>query len=65
MINDQEAPKYLLWLIIAIILMGLDENITGFPFIMGFCIIIYLFINMLILTLKDEPKKENNGNSKN
>ncbi|MBT9873773.1 hypothetical protein GPL06_13315 [Bacteroides salyersiae] len=65
MINDQEAPKYLLWLIIAIILMGLDENITGFPFIMGFCIIIYLFINMLILTSKDEPKKENNGNSKN
>lgn len=65
MINDQEAPKYLFWLIIAIILMGLDENITGFPFIMGFCIIIYLFINMLILTSKDEPKKENNGNSKN
>lgn len=65
MINDQEAPKYLLWLIIAIILIGLDENITGFPFIMGFCIIIYLFINMLILTSKDEPKKENNGNSKN
>ena len=44
MINDQEAPKYLLWLFIAIILMGLDENITGFPFIMGAAIIIYLFI---------------------
>ena len=51
MLNDQEAPKYLLWLLIAIILMGLDENITGFPFIMGAGIIIYLFINMLILTL--------------
>lgn len=61
MLNDQEAPKYLLWLLIAIILMGLDENITGFPFIMGAGIIIYLFINMLILTSKDEPKKENNG----
>lgn len=35
MLNDQEAPKYLLWIFIAIILMGLDENITGFPFIMG------------------------------
>lgn len=58
MINDQEAPKYLLWLLIAIILMGLDENITGFPFIMGAGIIIYLFINMLILTSKDEPKRE-------
>ena len=65
MLNDQEAPKYLLWLLIAIILMGLDENITGFPFIMGDGIIIYLFINMLILTSKDEPKKENNGNCKN
>ena len=65
MLNDQEAPKYLLWLLIAIILMGLDENITGFPFIMGAGIIIYLFINMLILTSKDEPKKENNGNCKN
>lgn len=64
MLNDQEAPKYLLWLLIAIILMGLDENITGFPFIMGAGIIIYL-INMLILTSKDEPKKENNGNCKN
>ena len=62
MLNDQEAPKYLLWLLIAIILM---ENITGFPFIMGAGIIIYLFINMLILTSKDEPKKENNGNCKN
>lgn len=57
MLNDQEAPKYLLWLLIAIILMGLDENITGFPFIMGAGIIIYLFINVLILTSKDEPKK--------
>ena len=65
MLNDQEAPKYLLWLLIAIILMGLDENITGFPFIMGAGIIIDLFINMLILTSKDEPKKENNGNCKN
>ena len=65
MLNDQEAPKYLLWLLIAIILMGLDENITGFPLIMGAGIIIYLFINMLILASKDEPKKENNGNCKN
>lgn len=65
MLNDQEAPKYLLWLLIAIILMGLDENITEFPFIMGAGIIIYLFINMLILTSKDEPKKESNGNCKN
>ena len=65
MLNDQEAPKYLLWLFIAIILMGLDENITEFPFIMGAGIIIYLFINMLILTSKEKTKKENNGNCKN
>lgn len=31
MLNDQEAPKYLLWLLIAIILMGLDEKHYWIP----------------------------------
>ena len=51
MLNDQEAPKYLLWLFIAIILMGLDENITEFPFIMGAGIITVSYTHLTLPTI--------------
>lgn len=58
--NDKRprSTQILALAFIAIILMGLDENITGFPFIMGAAIIIYLFINMLILTSRMSLKRE-------
>lgn len=62
--NGKESIKTLFWMVVAIILMGIDERISGFPFIAGACIIIYLFINTLILTTKeDEHKKQNHGSS--
>lgn len=57
--NGKESIKSLFWLVIAIILIGIDEeNITGFPFLFGVGIIIYLFINSLILTSNENEQKE-------
>ena len=57
--NKKESIKSLFWLIVAIILIGVsEENITGFPFLLGVGIIIYLFINSLILPSNGNEQKK-------
>lgn len=60
--NKELETKSLLWLIVAIILINVDGDITGFPFIMGIGIIIYLLIEYFVI---NDKKQEENGNTEN
>lgn len=60
--NEEFEIKSLLWLIVAVILINVDDNITGFPFIMGIGIIIYLLIEYFAI---NDKKQKENGNTKN
>ena len=56
--NDKEAARTIFCVLVGIPMMGFE--MLSFPFIMGLGLIIYQFINLLIIELN---KLNKNGNS--